>query len=571
MGKVAGLNKMSASDANHIGYNYFNGIGVSRDYEKAAECFQYAASKGSASAHFNLGLCYSGGHGYSQDNLQAAKHYILAQEKGETDAKVNLEELNLSGQECNQIGLMFESGKVFKKSRTKEKEWYWRALDKQFSAASHNLAMCFSDINDPGYDLDQAIQFYEEAIENGYESSKLSLRNLFDNLDFSKNISADFGENFFRYFKKPAIKSLTLRYVKFMNKYYPDESVNSPGRRGSTILHKAAKSHTLKNCARLMLLGAQHVPDDSLDMPFYYLKSKDKYKVQRLQSQFASILAKLSRLPAGILTEQTTIDGGFISKEHVNAMYSDLSQIAGVSHLLNLAKYAALGLHKLSGRAAVINTDYDSDHDDEPEYAPSESQKLTIRLSATSNTVEHVSYWDSEELPSGMGGKGAYGVYHHKSDKNAIFIGVSAERSTKTIRATIIHELTHFLANEIYENQCRPYFDSDLSAVEMLDQALEEIVDKHNNGEKINDILLAVFSYQPASFHGELIVRVPQILVEYPDGLAQLTAQAPLLLNYYMNKFLPSVKNHSKTLEKCALGNWPKELFENRSSVNFSI
>jgi hypothetical protein len=64
--------------------------------------------------------------------------------------------------------------------------------------------------------------------------------------------------------------------------------------------------------------------------------------------------------------------------------------------------------------------------------------------------------------------------------------------------------------------------------------------------------------------HWELIVRIPQMIVTYPDGLQRLTAQAPALLEYYRTVFLEKVKAHVNRLEERATAGWPKDRLINR-------
>lgn len=127
------------------------------------------------------------------------------------------------------------------------------------------------------------------------------------------------------------------------------------------------------------------------------------------------------------------------------------------------------------------------------------------------------------------------------------------------------HELTHFLAFEIFKNEYNPYGKGDVKNKERF----EEIANKlKKNKNKLDNILKYAFSqlYEEAKqVHAELIVRVPEMLARYanayPNGMTILKQQAPELLTYYEEVFLHAVNKHIDKLECRAMSNWPKELF----------
>ena len=74
----------------NLGVMYANGLGVSRDYAKAAHWYRKAAEQGDGWAQTNLGLMYRHGQGVSKDEAKAAYWYRKAAERGNKKAQSNL-------------------------------------------------------------------------------------------------------------------------------------------------------------------------------------------------------------------------------------------------------------------------------------------------------------------------------------------------------------------------------------------------------------------------------------------------------------------------------------------------
>ena len=90
----------------------------------------------------------------------------------------------------------------------------------------------------------------------------------------------------------------------------------------------------------------------------------------------------------------------------------------------------------------------------------------------------------------------------------------------------------------------------------------------------MDTIFKEVFNlYDKGQWEAELIARVPQMMLQYPDGLRRLEQQAPLLLSYYQEIFLSEVESHCELLESRALSSWPKSLFDQAvsSESDFSL
>ena len=77
---------------------YAKGQGVQKDFKKAIEWYQLAATQGDAHAQHNLGVMYAKGEGVPRDFKEAVRWYRLAAEQGEARDQGNL-------------GLMYAKGK----------------------------------------------------------------------------------------------------------------------------------------------------------------------------------------------------------------------------------------------------------------------------------------------------------------------------------------------------------------------------------------------------------------------------------------------------------------------------
>lgn len=81
-----------------LGIVYYRGLGVSKDFAKAALWFKRAAEKEHVLAQFNIGLMYANGQGVSADLKQAERWYQRAAEQGYGSALNNLGAMYISGE-----------------------------------------------------------------------------------------------------------------------------------------------------------------------------------------------------------------------------------------------------------------------------------------------------------------------------------------------------------------------------------------------------------------------------------------------------------------------------------------
>lgn len=124
---VKSLSRGLAEAQNTMGWHYYHGDGVKRDYEEAFKWFQKAANLGEPSAQFNIGMMYASGTGTKQDFAEAAKWYRKAADQGKTSAQLNL-------------GMMYISGRGIRQNIDEGVKWLNKAADQGDATAKANLA-----------------------------------------------------------------------------------------------------------------------------------------------------------------------------------------------------------------------------------------------------------------------------------------------------------------------------------------------------------------------------------------------------------------------------------------------
>lgn len=607
---------------------YYGNNGKIKNYNKAYEKF---TESGNCRSHFYLGMMYEYGHGVNRNFIESAKHYLLAVEQGGERSLVACNNLldspNISATELNSIGNIYYNGlHGISRNYSKAKICFEKAIlkDRNFGCAYGNLGLFYEYGREVGINSVTAIKYYQQAIDRGYANAQKGLGRVFTKDNISSDSQNRIGDmyrtgvcvqkNFVEakkwYEKTPhegntkEIKELRRQKIKILEKnirqnlkaseknilvesYLKNPGMFNPNEidaLGNTALHRAAKNSHLKSCARIILFGGETsktIPNYKKETAFSYLGEKAMRKVTSLQTDLNALLNNLQRSAPTILSGAIQFKNSATS-ESASAL-SELYAIEEIKPLMDWAKLAVLGLHDLSDpektRERFINPDYDSDEDDEEGLTL--HHKLSISIDSENSTVEGIVHLgkDEEDQPDGQDGKNAVGIFIHT---NTIFVG--GARNKNEVRGTIIHELTHFMAQDIFKNSCNPYHEDDSKNKTQFDEIANELKEKY---QSLDPILAAIFmyvvhedrsvkpNYKASEYNRELIVRVPQMLVKYrdqsPNGFERLEREAPRLLGYYNNVFLKAAKNHIEKIENRALQDWPKELFMRNRTKYYSL
>jgi hypothetical protein len=335
-------------------------------------------------------------------------------------------------------------------------------------------------------------------------------------------------------------------------------NIDEQGAANNTALHRAAKYGHLKTYARLRFLGASDtIRNSGSRTPVQYLSRSQETRARLLQDNLSILVNQLGQGAPEILAGRMFVDNArFPDSDTKEQMLGELYLINDISPLLDLAKLAALGFHNLARRARFNDADYDSDNDNEE--ALREDQKLSIRLDARRETVDGIAGVDD-----------AYGVYFQGG--NTVYFGGSRTSRAES-RATMIHELTHFIAYELY-NSCNPYGATDTVNRDRFERIINHLRQRQR---ALDPILQRAFGQNYEQYNqcaAELIVRVPQMIIQYqnqaPNGIERLQNQAPELLTYYRDVFLVAIREHTARLEQRALQEWPRELFERNRQTDY--
>jgi len=113
-----------------LGLMYYDGTGVSQDFQKAAQWVTNAAEKGLAEAQTLLGGLYFEGKGVKQDYEASVRWYLIAAKKGNVDAEYNM-------------GYMYENGFGVPLDCDRAEVWYSKAAS-QGDEESQEILQSFS-------------------------------------------------------------------------------------------------------------------------------------------------------------------------------------------------------------------------------------------------------------------------------------------------------------------------------------------------------------------------------------------------------------------------------------------
>ena len=86
--KIESGDKLAPVALDKLGDSYMYGLGVKKDWDKAAALYRQAAEAGNAAARCSLGYCYEKGQGVEKDAKLAAYWYEKGAEGGDSAAQV---------------------------------------------------------------------------------------------------------------------------------------------------------------------------------------------------------------------------------------------------------------------------------------------------------------------------------------------------------------------------------------------------------------------------------------------------------------------------------------------------
>lgn len=166
------INAAMRGDANAqcvIGYCYYSGQDVKKDYAQAVYWYLKAAEQNNSYAQVRLGDCYYLGRGVSRNYSEAAEWFKKASAQGHSFGQLNL-------------GLCYLNGKGVSKNLMLALSLFKKAAVQGNAAAQFQLGHCYE--NGIGVDIDyaQAVYWYRKAADQGNKDAHKNLPAAEENL-----------------------------------------------------------------------------------------------------------------------------------------------------------------------------------------------------------------------------------------------------------------------------------------------------------------------------------------------------------------------------------------------------
>ncbi|GEM_PF-7001943 len=571
--------KLNADHWYEIAQNYYSGTeGQIQNRAFARACYNQAIEQNSEHANslYFLGRLYHEEVDI-KDIDKAREYYQRAQAAGSVQAEIAillLDNPDWNADQFYHIGRNYFSGQEgCTQNFAYAKAYFEQALllNPEHTHSLYALGLLYEDDTGVTHDLHQAEKYFHSALLGGNYEIIVSIIEK----DMFRRTAQEWyqaGQMYFNAGDKQnnlyILAQACFEQAIKLNPGYPEASIalrkilkliekeiilasQNPDEQDEmkkTALHRAAQNKHLKNCARLLVLRAnKSIKDDDEKLPFNYLTPAEISRVNNLQLQLNELLTDLSTPTIKILVGRMISHRGLRRNDsQLSAHLHECYQKPEIKPLLDLVKLALLGLHNGSKRKKFQDDNYDSDNDDDEELKS--DQRLRIQIDPKESHVDAIIHYDQD----GQGVNGCYGVFYN----NTVYVAGGSPVPDEA-KATFFHELTHFTAQEVFNNNCNPYSQADTVNSDQFAQLATELEERQ---QTLDPLLQNAFSNnykESKQEHAELIARTSEMMIAYPDGLVRLEQQAPALLLYYREVFLPAVENHRNLLESRALSNWP--------------
>ena len=134
-------------DQYDLAFFYLEGFGTQKDPKKAFELFQKSADKGNVKAQYNIAVCYLEGVGTQKDPEKAFEWFQKA---------------------ANPKGVMDQSWRVYINS-----SWISKQNNQEIALSQYNLANCYFEGIGTEKNLEEALEWYQEASDQGNANAQL--------------------------------------------------------------------------------------------------------------------------------------------------------------------------------------------------------------------------------------------------------------------------------------------------------------------------------------------------------------------------------------------------------------
>lgn len=145
-----------------LGFLYFDGRGVEKDFAEAAKWLRKAAEQGDAQAQYQLGACYFSGEGVEKDYAESVKWIRKAAEQGDVSSQAILAD-------------HYASGLGVEKDHVEAVKWYRKAAEQGDAKAQDRLGAHYAQGVGVEKDYAEALKWYRKAAEQGYTNAQNNL------------------------------------------------------------------------------------------------------------------------------------------------------------------------------------------------------------------------------------------------------------------------------------------------------------------------------------------------------------------------------------------------------------
>jgi TPR repeat protein len=142
-----------------LGFAFYEGSYVPKDYNEAFKWIKKAAEQGHAHAQSNLGICYVNGQGVAKDEAEGIKWLVKAAEHGNAHAEYSL-------------GGVYYLGQGVSKDFQEALKWWHRAAEHGNAEAQNNLGVLYGKGDGVPQDYVEAYKWIKLAAAQGDDKAK---------------------------------------------------------------------------------------------------------------------------------------------------------------------------------------------------------------------------------------------------------------------------------------------------------------------------------------------------------------------------------------------------------------
>jgi hypothetical protein len=245
------------------------GEGVAKDYENAKKCFEDAVNRGHLDANVYLGKLFEEGWGIKKDYAQAFRLY-------EREAKRDCSE------GMRQLGRMYNLGYAVSVDYSEAMRWYMKAAEKGNSGAMNSIGTLYAEGEGVREDYVKAREWYEKAAEKGDRGGMYNLGNLYYN---GEGVREDYVKAR-EWYEKAAEKGDPEAMNNLGDLYYHSKGVRKDYVKAREWYEKAAEKgnpEAMNNLGDLYYNG-EGVREDYVKAREWYEKAAEKGDADAMQN-----------------------------------------------------------------------------------------------------------------------------------------------------------------------------------------------------------------------------------------------------------------------------------------------